>query len=190
MPTPSCMAARGDADGSRSPAISTVPLSGARLPLATLSNVDLPDPFSPSRAWISPARHSIVMSALACTGPNRFEIPISEGAGDAPPEPDAASPVGASTTSAISVPVPAVDVISSGSSMQVVGVGSDGGGVPAPAAPVPLIVGDRQPGGNILVWSSPDTRLDGEPSGGISLRHDSSVTCVSCTPNTILSGTS
>ena len=76
MPRPSCIAARGEADGSRSPAISTVPLSGARLPLAMLSNVDLPDPFSPSRAWISPAGHSIVMSSLAWTGPKRFEMPL------------------------------------------------------------------------------------------------------------------
>ncbi len=65
MPSPSRIAARGDAEGSRSPAISTVPVSGARLPLAMLSSVDLPEPFSPSRAWISPARNSIVMSSLA-----------------------------------------------------------------------------------------------------------------------------
>src|SRR5918994_1167857 len=137
MPRPSCMAARGDADGSRSPPISTVPLSGARLPLATLSNVDLPDPFSPSRAWISPARNSIVMSALAWTGPNRFEMPVSAKTGDAPPEADAALPVGASITSAISVPVPAVDVICGGSSIWRV---VDFGWVPAHNAPAPLAV--------------------------------------------------
>ncbi len=59
------MAARGDAEGSRSPAMSTAPVSGARLPLAMLNNVDLPEPFSPRRAWISPPWNSIVTSSLA-----------------------------------------------------------------------------------------------------------------------------
>ena len=47
------------------PPISTVPSSGARNPLAIPSNVDFPDPFSPTRAWISPARQSKLTSRSA-----------------------------------------------------------------------------------------------------------------------------
>ena len=59
------MASRGEAWVNSCPAISTVPVSGVWLPLAMLSSVDLPEPFSPSRAWISPARNMIVMSWFA-----------------------------------------------------------------------------------------------------------------------------
>ena len=44
--------------------------------------------------------------------------------------------------------------------------------------------------GNIRFWSSAGTRLDGEPSGGMSVRHDSSVTCLSPPPKMISAGTS
>ena len=77
--------ALADAEVSRSPAISTAPSSGATVPLAMPSNVDLPEPFSPSRAWISPARNSIVMSSLAWTGPYRLETPRSDRTVGAPP---------------------------------------------------------------------------------------------------------
>src|SRR4029077_5081710 len=55
------------------PAISTVPWSGARKPLAIPSNVDFPDPFSPTSAWISPAWQSTLTSRSALTAPNAFE---------------------------------------------------------------------------------------------------------------------
>ena len=47
----------------------------------------------------------------------------------------------------------------------------------------------HQPG-NILACSSGGTRLDGDPSGGMSVRHESLVTFFSCTPKTISDGTS
>ena len=36
------------------PPISIVPVSGATVPLAMPTKVDLPEPFSPTRAWTSP----------------------------------------------------------------------------------------------------------------------------------------
>ena len=42
-----------------------------------LKRVDLPDPFSPSRACTSPALNSIVMSSLALTGPKRLLMLLS-----------------------------------------------------------------------------------------------------------------
>src|SRR3990170_4971806 len=55
----------------------TVPWSGERKPLAIPSNVDFPDPFSPTSAWISPARQSTLTSRSACTGPNALDTPRS-----------------------------------------------------------------------------------------------------------------
>ena len=69
MPRPSSIARFGEAVPSSSPAISTVPSSAWLVPLAMPSRVDLPEPFSPSRAWISPERNSMVMSWFAFTGP-------------------------------------------------------------------------------------------------------------------------
>src|SRR5581483_8701004 len=78
MPSPSRRAAAGEARRSRLPPISTVPSSGARKPLAMPSNVDFPDPFSPTRAWISPARQSMLTSRSACTAPNAFDSPRTD----------------------------------------------------------------------------------------------------------------
>ena len=47
--------------------ISTMPESGTTAPLAMPRRVLLPDPFSPSTAWISPAIHSKLTSASAWT---------------------------------------------------------------------------------------------------------------------------
>ena len=60
------------------PPISTEPSSGARNPLAIPSSVDFPDPFSPTSAWISPARQSTLTSRTACTGAEALETPRSE----------------------------------------------------------------------------------------------------------------
>src|SRR4051794_37041433 len=75
MPRPRRRAAAGAWGTSRLPPISTVPASGARKPLAMPSSVDFPDPFSPTRAWISPARQSIETSRSACTAPYAFDNP-------------------------------------------------------------------------------------------------------------------
>src|SRR5581483_9194885 len=56
--TPSACAWAGDASSSTVPPISTCPESGAVEPAATAINVDLPAPFSPTRAWTSPSSTS------------------------------------------------------------------------------------------------------------------------------------
>ena len=48
---------------------------------------------------------------------------------------------------------------------------------------------EHQPG-NIFACSSAGTRLEGDPSGGMSVRHESLVTFFNCTPKTISDGTS
>src|SRR5438876_678157 len=73
MPRPSLRASAGDPRRRGRPPISTVPSSGWTKPLAIPSNVDFPDPFSPTSAWISPARQSMLTSRSACTAPNAFE---------------------------------------------------------------------------------------------------------------------
>ena len=73
MPRPSRRVSAGETRRRCLPAISTVPWSGARKPLAIPSNVDFPDPFSPTSAWISPARQSTLTSRSALTAPNAFE---------------------------------------------------------------------------------------------------------------------
>src|SRR5581483_3835667 len=80
MPSPSRRAAAGDDCRSGWPPIPTTPVSGAVEPLAMPSNVDFPDPFSPTSAWIAPAAHSTCTSRSACTAPNAFETPRSESA--------------------------------------------------------------------------------------------------------------
>src|SRR5438477_8224430 len=75
MPRPKRRASAGEPRRRRRPPISTVPASGARKPLAIPSNVDFPDPFSPTSACTSPARQSKLTSRSACTAPNAFETP-------------------------------------------------------------------------------------------------------------------
>jgi hypothetical protein len=78
MPRPYAWASPADAVSKRRPSMSISPASGARTPLAMPSSVDFPDPFSPTTAWISPLRHSMLTSSRACTAPKRLEIPFSE----------------------------------------------------------------------------------------------------------------
>src|SRR5438309_2450050 len=75
MPRPSLRASAGEPRRRRRPPISTAPSSGWTKPLAIPSNVDFPDPFSPTSAWISPARQSTLTSRSACTAPNAFDTP-------------------------------------------------------------------------------------------------------------------
>src|SRR6476646_1924505 len=78
MPTPSRRAAAGVWRTRARPPISTRPSSGATEPLAIPSNVDFPDPFSPTRAWTSPARQSTLTPLSACTAPNAFDTPRTD----------------------------------------------------------------------------------------------------------------
>src|SRR5215216_2642174 len=78
MPRPNRRASEGEPRLRGRPPISTKPLSGARKPLAMPSNVDFPDPFSPTSAWTSPTRQSKLTSRSACTAPNAFDTPLSE----------------------------------------------------------------------------------------------------------------
>src|SRR6188508_3522951 len=77
MPRPRRRVSAGETRRRAVPPTSTLPWSGWTNPLATPSRVDFPDPFSPTSAWISPARHSTLTSSSACTAPNAFEMPRS-----------------------------------------------------------------------------------------------------------------
>src|SRR5438093_13090320 len=78
MPRPSLRASAGEPSRLLCPPISTVPSSAWTKPLAIPSNVDFPDPFSPTRAWISPAWQSTLTSRTACTAPNAFDTPRTD----------------------------------------------------------------------------------------------------------------
>ena len=58
-----------------SPARRTAPLSGEYTPVMTLISVDLPAPFSPIRAWTSPARRVKSTSWSARTPGNDLVTP-------------------------------------------------------------------------------------------------------------------
>ena len=74
--TPASNVTRGDRTPSkRRPAISIVPLSGRCTPARILTRVLLPEPFSPTTAWTSPARAENVHSRSACVRPNAFARP-------------------------------------------------------------------------------------------------------------------
>ena len=55
------------------PAKRMEPLSCRTSPATCLMTVDLPAPFGPISAWISPGRKSSVTSSLATTAPKRLE---------------------------------------------------------------------------------------------------------------------
>ena len=75
MPMPRRMASRGSLIGVVSPLTLTVPESGVMRPKIWLTRVDLPAPFSPSSATISPRRTWMLMSRLARTEPKLFDSP-------------------------------------------------------------------------------------------------------------------
>src|SRR5213080_2901111 len=52
-----------------------MPASGLTAPLTTFISVDLPAPFSPTRAWTSPRRSSRSTPLRACVEPNRLLMP-------------------------------------------------------------------------------------------------------------------
>ena len=72
MPMPSALASLGSLMDTSTPSFLMMPSSGWYRPNSTLISVDLPAPFSPSRAWISPFFTCKVMSSLAMIPGNRF----------------------------------------------------------------------------------------------------------------------
>jgi hypothetical protein len=79
IPASRASRARRNAVGRPSRRIS--PESAASRPAAIETSVDLPAPFSPSSAWISPGRTERSASERACVEPNRFEMARSSRAG-------------------------------------------------------------------------------------------------------------
>src|SRR6202035_913744 len=77
----SAIASDGDSISTGLPSTRTSPSSGLYRPYRTDINVDLPAPFSPSRAWTSPAWTSKSTRSLATTEPNLFVMPFSSSAG-------------------------------------------------------------------------------------------------------------
>src|SRR3954468_3023958 len=77
MPTPAAIASEVDQPVMSRPFTSMVPAFGAYMPLNTRMSVDLPAPFSPTSAWISPLSTSRLASSLATIGPNRLTMPAS-----------------------------------------------------------------------------------------------------------------
>ena len=63
------------------------PGSGAWKPARVLISVDLPDPFCPTSAWISPGRMSSAAAISARVAPNVFDRPVMRSAGGAGPVP-------------------------------------------------------------------------------------------------------
>src|SRR5262245_59902442 len=74
---PAARASDGDAKVIGSPSSSIRPSSGGITPAMILIRVDLPAPFSPSTAWMRPARTVRSAPANACTPPYRFEAPCA-----------------------------------------------------------------------------------------------------------------
>src|SRR3954452_8694811 len=77
MPMPIPIACDGDSTCTSSPSRSMRPSSGLWSPYRTFISVDLPAPFSPSRAWISPRRSSRSILSFATSAPKRLVIPSS-----------------------------------------------------------------------------------------------------------------
>src|SRR5512138_488340 len=70
------MASRGEENSTGLPLTLMMPASCLYRPASTFINVLLPAPFSPSKAWISPARNSKSTWSLASTPGKRLTIPL------------------------------------------------------------------------------------------------------------------
>ena len=77
MPMPAATASSGPLKVTGSPSMRICPSSGASMPYRTFISVDLPAPFSPSRAWMCPSSIVTSIESLAMRGPNLFVIPRS-----------------------------------------------------------------------------------------------------------------
>src|SRR6266702_4356783 len=80
---PACSAALAERGATSSPPSLTMPASRGNTPVMTLISVDLPAPFSPSSAWISPARSVKSTSCNARTAPKLLLIPRTSNSGGA-----------------------------------------------------------------------------------------------------------
>src|ERR1700722_2989429 len=76
MATPWRRAACGPDGANGRPSSSIWPPSGCSAPLSTFISVDLPAPFSPTRAWTSPGRTSRATERKATVEPKRLWIPV------------------------------------------------------------------------------------------------------------------
>ena len=74
---PAAMASAGLRNCNSRPSIRIVPSSGRCSPYSVFISVDLPAPFSPTIAWISPRRTVSSMSRLATTPGKRLVMPRS-----------------------------------------------------------------------------------------------------------------
>ena len=114
------------------------PASGWMTPVATFISVDLPAPFSPSRACTSARRTSIETSFSAATPANDFDTPrMTRVSSDS----SAGRPGSAATVGAAAVPVPSRSAVSGAVVRGAVVSGAvDPSGretaVPVPGAPV------------------------------------------------------
>ncbi len=81
MPTPASIASRGERMARTSSPTRIWPESGWVSPYAIRMAVVFPAPFSPSRAWTSPARTSKSIRSLARRSPKRLVMPRSASAG-------------------------------------------------------------------------------------------------------------
>ncbi len=77
MPIPAAIASPGPAKVTGVPSTTISPASGTYRPYRVFIRVDLPAPFSPSSAWISPGSKVRSIASLATSGPNRLVIPRS-----------------------------------------------------------------------------------------------------------------
>ena len=78
---PASMAARALVKLVGSPKRRTVPWSGRWMPVRILISVDLPAPFSPSSAWISPGRRTKSTSSRALTPGKLLDAPVTSSTG-------------------------------------------------------------------------------------------------------------
>ena len=74
---PAAIASRGEPKVAGRPKTRISPSSWRYRPSSTFMSVDLPAPFSPSRAWTSPTRRSKSTSSLATTPGKRLTMPRS-----------------------------------------------------------------------------------------------------------------
>ncbi len=95
MPMPCPIASAGVEKVISEPLTLMVPSSGFCTPYRIFISVDLPAPFSPTRAWMVPVRIVMSTSWLAITPGNRLPMPLSS---MAPAESLGAAGAGGSTT--------------------------------------------------------------------------------------------
>src|SRR5882762_4389249 len=79
MPIPAAIASFVDHPVTSRPFTSTFPASGFINPPSMRMSVDLPAPFSPTRAWISPGKTSSDAPRLARMAPKDLSIPCMQG---------------------------------------------------------------------------------------------------------------